>query len=352
MVFYCYDKKKKKTLWFPLLAVPRVGSQGTRLKPCMGVVQDALLGSYLLTSKDTFLRRDQFMQLIMNINYSTTRSPSQLPPPAVLKPVPLWTGKQLFSMFLPPVSLKKNVSGNSTLTATEKLMADETVVIRRGQLLTGKLCKQTLGPSSGGVIHAACKLLEPRTALNFMSDCQRVVNHWLEWQGVSIGLSDCIVDEKTAGKIDATIKACVSHIDEVSATGKQVGIPFHKREREISKILGKMLDITGGIIQAQLSDTNALNAMVKAGSKGNPINISQIMGCVGQQSIEGHRILNETNHDDRTLPCFPPWCDTVESHGFVKNSYVNGLDSTEMFFHTIGGREGIVDTSVKTADTG
>jgi DNA-directed RNA polymerase II subunit RPB1 len=311
----------------------------------MGIVQDSLLSVYLLTSKSQFLTRQQVMQLMMTIQYPNVHS---LPKPAICKPQELWTGKQVFSLLLPPISLRKKLKSKNNSWFND----DKSVLIKNGELLCGRICKQTLGASSGGIIHVTCRLQSDRTALNFMSDCQRLSNLWLEWQGFSIGLSDCVVSHNTQEQIDSTVKACVEHINQVSDMAKQINIPFEKQEREVSKILGRMLDITGGIIQKQLGDDNALNAMVQAGSKGNPINISQIMGCVGQQSIEGHRILNETNPLNRTLPCFEHGCNSVESHGFVRSSYVKGLNSSEMFFHNQSGREGIVDTSVKTADTG
>ena len=316
-------------------------------KPCMGIVQDSLLGAYLMTNKDRFLTRAQVMQLMMVIRYPKTH---EIPAPAIIRPVQLWTGKQIFSLVIPPISINKNIKSHGNKQT--QLFADQVVVIRGGELLTGKMCKQTLGATSGGIIHVTCRLLDNNTALNFMSDCQRLVNTWLESHGFSIGLSDCTISVDTQDRVDRTVRACVDHITKLGNLATQSNIPLNKREREVSKILSRMLDITGGIIQEKMDDTNALHCMVQAGSKGNPINISQIMGCVGQQSIEGHRILNEMNPLDRTLPCFPHDSDSVESHGFVASSYTRGLGPAEMFFHNMAGREGIVDTSVKTADTG
>jgi DNA-directed RNA polymerase II subunit RPB1 len=41
-----------------------------------------------------------------------------------------------------------------------------------------------------------------------------------------------------------------------------------------------------------------------------------------------------------------------ESRGFVENSYLRGLTPQELFFHAMGGREGLIDTAVKTSSTG
>ncbi|KAM0885581.1 hypothetical protein ACQ4PT_030246 [Festuca glaucescens] len=90
--------------------------------------------------------------------------------------------------------------------------------------------------------------------------------------------------------------------------------------------------------------------MSQCGSKGSPINISQMVVCVGQQSVGGRRAPD--GFIDRTLPHFPINSKTPAAKGFVANSFYSGLTATEFFFHTMGGREGLVDTAVKTAETG
>eukprot|EP00957_Ditylum_brightwellii_P100189 7635647-Ditylum_brightwellii.AAC.1 len=90
--------------------------------------------------------------------------------------------------------------------------------------------------------------------------------------------------------------------------------------------------------------------MVTAGSKGSFINISQIIACVGQQNVEGKRI--PYGFKRRTLPHFSKDDLGPESRGFVENSYLRGLSPQEFFFHAMGGREGLIDTACKTAETG
>jgi len=74
------------------------------------------------------------------------------------------------------------------------------------------------------------------------------------------------------------------------------------------------------------------------------------MGIVGQQNIEGARIRPGFNR--RTLPHFCKDDHGLESRGFVKRNFFNGLNPMEFFFHTMGGREGLSDTAVKTSRTG
>lgn len=118
----------------------------------------------------------------------------------------------------------------------------------------------------------------------------------------------------------------------------------------ISQVLNKARDDAGSSAQRSLSESNNLKAMVTAGSKGSFINISQMTACVGQQNVEGKRI--PFGFLDRTLPHFTKDDFGPESRGFVENSYLRGLTPQEFFFHAMGGREGLIDTAVKTSETG
>jgi len=75
-----------------------------------------------------------------------------------------------------------------------------------------------------------------------------------------------------------------------------------------------------------------------------------MIACVGQQNVGGRRMPN--GFLNRSLPHFEPYSKYAEAKGFVKNSFYTGLTAPEFFFHTMGGREGLVDTAVKTAETG
>lgn len=121
-------------------------------------------------------------------------------------------------------------------------------------------------------------------------------------------------------------------------------------EFQINKTLNEARDMAGKTALGDLFSWNRLKAMVTAGSKGSDLNISQIMACVGQQNVEGKRI--PFGFHQRTLPHFSKDDLGPESKGFVENCYLSGLTPQEFFFHAMGGREGLIDTAVKTAETG
>jgi DNA-directed RNA polymerase beta' subunit len=121
-------------------------------------------------------------------------------------------------------------------------------------------------------------------------------------------------------------------------------------EERVNTILNSAINDAGRIGTDSLSWDNRMTNMVKAGSKGKTLNISQMMACVGQVNVDGQRI--PYGFDGRTLPHFQRYDDSPEARGFVENSFVRGLTPTEFFFHAQSGREGLIDTAVKTSATG
>nr|KAG5708273.1 hypothetical protein BaRGS_021207 [Batillaria attramentaria] len=256
----------------------------------------------------------------------------RMPQPAILKPQPLWTGKQLFSLVIPGrvnVIRTHSTHPDGEDAGPYKWISpgDTKVLIEDGELISGILCKKTLGASSGSLVHITFMELGFEVAGELYGNIQTVVNNWLLIEGHSIGIGDTIADQQTYHDIQETI-----------------------RKAKVNRILNDARDKTGSKAQKSLSEFNNFKAMVVAGSKGSKINISQVIACVGQQNVEGKRIPFGFRY--RTLPHFIKDDYGPESRGFVENSYLAGLTPSEFYFHAMGGREGLIDTAVKTAETG
>jgi DNA-directed RNA polymerase III subunit RPC1 len=176
-------------------------------------------------------------------------------------------------------------------------------------------------------------------------------------RGFSIGISDVTPsDELTKMKHDILLegyKKAESNIDlyEKGELDLRPGCNMMQSLEEIlNGILGRLRESAGQEAMKQLPWSNSPRIMASCGSKGSPLNISQMISCVGQQAVGGMRIQN--GFVDRTLPHFEYNSLTPSAKGFVANSFYTGLTATEFFFHAMGGREGLVDTAVKTAETG
>ncbi|KAI0598996.1 DNA-directed RNA polymerase II subunit RPB1 [Biscogniauxia sp. FL1348] len=317
--------------------------------PLMGIVQDTLAGVYKMCRRDVFITKEQVMNLMLWV----PDWDGIIPLPSIFKPQPLWTGKQIVSMIIP--------SQISLYTKPEKQpwfpLGDEGVLIQSGQVLFGLLTKKNVGAAGGGIVHLCYNEFGPEGAMAFLNGCQRVVNYWLLHNGHSIGIGDTIPDKATIEKIQV-------HIDEqkeivagltAQATANELeplpGMNIRETfESKVSKALNSARDKAGTTTENSLKDINNAVVMARSGSKGSSINISQMTALVGQQIVEGKRIPFGFKY--RTLPHFTKDDYSPEARGFVENSYLRGLTPSEFYFHAMAGREGLIDTAVKTAETG
>jgi len=322
-------------------------------KPVMGIVQDTLCGIRKFTKRDCFLTRDFVMNIIMWV----PDWDGVVPPPCILKPIPLWTGKQIMSLIIPKINIVGYHSTHPDNEDTDISPGDTKVLIENGELLAGILCKKTVGSSQNGIIHVVMNEYGPETAKLFFNGTQTVVNYWLLQNGFSIGIGDTIADRNTMETINKAIASAKQAVNEVILQAQQCklecqpGLTIRETfESLVNRHLNKARDSAGASAQKSLREYNNVKQMVVSGSKGSFINISQMTACVGQQNVEGKRIPFGFKY--RTLPHFTKDDQSPESRGFVENSYLRGLTPQEFFFHAMGGREGLIDTAVKTSRSG
>ncbi|KAH0530475.1 hypothetical protein TsFJ059_005088 [Trichoderma semiorbis] len=316
--------------------------------PLMGIVQDSLAGAYKICRRDSFLDKNQVMNLMLWVpNWDGV-----IPQPAILKPRPRWTGKQIISMVIP-----KEISLHAPEDKSDSPLKDTGLLIQAGELMYGLMKKKNIGSASGGVIHLCYNELGPEGAMAFLNGVQQVVSYWLLQEGHSIGIGDTIPDKQTIEKVQVHIdtqKAEVARLTAMATANELEALPgMNVRatfENKVSMALNMARDQAGTTTQKSLKDSNNAVTMAESGSKGSSINISQMTALVGQQIVEGKRIPFGFKY--RTLPHFTKDDYSPEARGFVENSYLRGLTPSEFFFHAMAGREGLIDTAVKTAETG
>ena len=345
-----------------MMLSPRVIVSGQSNRPVMGIVQDTLLAVQKMTKRSTFIEKDLCFNMLMWVKDWNGR----IPIPAIIKPKELWTGKQLISMILPKINLKAKANNGPPKGPDGKTMPntfnayDHQVTIQFGELLEGTIDKKSVGSGMGGIIHTSWLDTGHEDTARFMNQVQQLINYWVLQCSFSIGACDAVANVDTMQQIESTInKAKLQVLDLVrqGQRGKDGDLEIQPGrtmiesfEQLVNKVLNTARDHAGKSAQSSLDETNSVKAMVTAGSKGSFINISQIIACVGQQNVEGKRI--PYGFKKRTLPHFSKDDLGPESRGFVENSYLRGLTPQEFFFHAMGGREGLIDTACKTAETG
>ncbi len=359
----------------------------------VAATQDFLTCAYLLTSKDVFLSRQEICRLASYFIGSQQDKGLRmdLPPATLLKPTMLWTGKQMFSLLLKPsaadstavtLETKERIFGTATkktggdpedggpgdpALVTPKVvvsrepcmdLADGWVIFRSSELICGRLGKTTLGGGSkSGLFQVLSTDYGPTSAVTVMNRLARLSAKMIGERGFSIGIDDVTPADVLLGKKSDAISKHYNEVQEqirefydgklVRAAGCDLETTL---ENTVTGALNQIRQEAASVCMESLHACNSPLIMSQCGSKGSPINIAQMIACVGQQSVGGARAPN--GFRDRTLPHFPRNDKSPEGKGFVANSFYSGLDPAEFFFHTMAGREGLVDTAVKTAETG
>ncbi|XP_048503116.1 DNA-directed RNA polymerase III subunit 1 isoform X2 [Beta vulgaris subsp. vulgaris] len=332
--------------------------------------QDFLTSSFLITRKDTFYDRAAFS--LMCCYMGDGMDAIDLPTPALIKPIELWTGKQLFNVLVRPnaeirvfvnLIVKEKIYTkleNRKLACREETMCpnDGFVYIRNSELISGQLGKATLGNGNKvGLFSVLVRDYNAQAAAACMNRLAKFSARWIGNHGFSIGIDDVqpgkLLSEQKTEKILIGYKECdtlIQSYNEGKLTLRSGCDASKTLEAEITTNLNRIREEAGEVCMQQLHWRNSPLVMSQCGSKGSPINISQMVACVGQQAVGGCRAPD--GFINRSLPHFPINSKTPTAKGFVANSFYTGLTATEFFFHTMGGREGLVDTAVKTAATG
>lgn len=320
-------------------------------KSNISIVQDSMLGAYLMTKKSDIIPINTYNDILLHgdgwdmefINKKRQHIKNTLQELGEDVSI-LYTGKGLISMMLPDdfFYTKK----------TEANPIQPIVKIYKGVLYEGAFNKSVIGSSHNSIIQVLHKEYDVDVCIKFINNIQFITNAWLCHYSFTIGLEDCIVKKGTEQLIRKTVMRHFMEAKNVQETTQHPRI----KEARINAALGKAKDIGMKLAREAMHPDNGFVSTVVSGSKGDFFNIAQISGIVGQQNLMGHRVEPVLNRGLRTLPHYQfgqlDLEDEFESRGFVRNSFLKGLNPKEFWFHSMSGREGVSDSAMKTAVSG
>ena len=370
-------------------------------KPLRGLIQDHISIGVWLSSKDTMFSRSEYQQLL----YSCLRPESghiltdriETIPPAIVKPRKLWTGKQVVTTILknitasdlPGLTLigQSQTPGDRWGEKSEEgeglfheIWGDEKaeegqVLFRSGDFISGVLDKAHLGPTNGGFIHSIYEAYGHTIAGKLLSILGRLLTKLLHMRAFSCGMEDIVLTEtgdqirreklKAAEILGLEIAAKYVTLDDVPASNdpelrtrledvlrddqKQAGLDsvYNARTATLSS------NITRACLPFGLRKDfplNQMQTMTTSGAKGSSVNANLISCNLGQQVLEGRRVPLMVS--GKSLPSFKPYETKVRAGGYVTDRFLSGVKPQEYFFHAMAGREGLIDTAVKTSRSG
>jgi DNA-directed RNA polymerase subunit A' len=324
--------------------------------PIIGAIRDFLSSAFMLTKKDTTLTKREVSRLLMASNYS-----GPLPDPVVTEPEPVWTGKQVFSLFLPKgfnYVLKASVCQQCPRCKYEKCEHDAYVIIHDGILEHGIIDKNSIGAEkSDSVYHRIVKDFGSEVGRDFLNAISRLLNEFISMKGFTYSLDELDLSNQTRKQVNDAIAETNKNVNDLIQNyriGSLLRLPGQTLEDSleiyIMNELAKARDKAGNLADEFFTLSNHGIIMTRTGARGSSLNIGQMTACLGQQAVRGKRIIR--GYRNRALPHFETGDQTPKARGFVDSSYRDGLDPIEFFFHAMGGREGLVDTAVRTQQSG
>ncbi|UCE57299.1 MAG: DNA-directed RNA polymerase subunit A'', partial [Candidatus Bathyarchaeota archaeon] len=324
--------------------------------PIIGAIRDFITAAYLFTRKSNFLTKEEVCRLLVAAGYE-----GPLPEPEIKEPTPFWTGKQVFSLFLPKdlnYVLKATTCHNCTHCLCEECPYDAYVVVKEGELKCGVIDRRSIGAEqSESLLHRIIKDYNPQAGRQFLNRICQVLKLFVTMQGFTYSFDELELSKPAQKKINKTIGKFEKRIEELIAAFRNGTLPRlpgqtldESFEIYVMNELAGARDKAGQIADEDFDVGNSGIIMTRAGARGSNLNIGQMAACVGQQSVRGKRIMR--GYVNRALSHFKAGDPSPKARGFVYSSYQHGLDPIEYFFHAMGGREGLVDTAVRTQQSG
>ncbi|XP_047209897.1 DNA-directed RNA polymerase I subunit RPA1 [Girardinichthys multiradiatus] len=362
-------------------------------KPLAGLIQDHMVSGTKMTIRGCFFTKDQYTELVYR-GLTDRAGRVKLLPPTILKPQQLWTGKQVVSTLLlniiPVKAVPLNLIGKTKIPGKAWIqfpprsapgykpesMCESQVVIRQGELLVGVLDKAHYGSSAYGLVHCCYELYGGETSGKLLSCLARLFTAYLQlYRGFTLGVEDILV---TPGAnmhrtkiIEESLKIGTKalqaafrlppNVDPAEARSRWQDAHLSPDQRDFSMADHKFKEVANQVnneinkvcmpvgLHTRFPDNN-LQLMVQSGAKGSTVNTMQISCLLGQIELEGRR--PPLMPSGKFLPCFQPYDPSPGAGGFVSGRFLTGIKPQEFFFHCMAGREGLVDTAVKTSRSG
>jgi DNA-directed RNA polymerase beta' subunit len=303
-------------------------------KPLIGSVQDNTLGGWLMSGDD--VRIDSWIAMDMlaycglpnSVLHTMDRSKT-------------YTGKELLSMILPPDLNMTLVKGNNVLNI-------DNGIIQPG----GNMDKSAFGAVSNGILHWNWFERGHQGTSTLLDMFNKLTRIYLIPTSFTVGSGDIEVSKEIDDSVQKVIDTELLEIQHM-ITEAETSTVLHDVDILEPIFQGKLDGVrenVGKAVGKSLSKTNAFSVMEVSGAKGSVLNTAQMMACVGQQAIEAKRVVKRVN--GRTLSHYHQDDDSGPARGFIRNNYYKGLTPQEFIFHMMSGREGMIDTAIKTAETG
>ncbi|OJJ50014.1 hypothetical protein ASPZODRAFT_128602 [Penicilliopsis zonata CBS 506.65] len=355
-------------------------------KPLRGLIQDHISMGTWFTCRDSFFNIEDYQELLYSClrpeNSHTISDRIQLVEPAMIRPQRLWTGKQIITTILknimPPGRAGLNLKSKSSTPGDRWGEGNEegNVIFKDGEMLCGILDKKQIGPTAGGLIDAIHEIYGHTIAGRLIGILGRLLTRFLNMRAFTCGIDDLRLTkegdrmrkEKLSQASNIGRKVALKYVTLDQTTVPDEDAELRRRLEDVLRDDDKQsgLDSVTNARTAELSSEvtaaclprglakpfpwNQMQSMTISGAKGSSVNANLISCNLGQQVLEGRRV--PVMISGKTLPSFRAFDTNPMAGGYVSGRFLTGIKPQEYYFHAMAGREGLIDTAVKTSRSG
>lgn len=322
--------------------------------PIIGAIQDHISGLFFLTHKNPKFTRREVVSIFSNLKTD------RFPDPIEADGEKMWNGRDIFSHFLPEdlnIEFRASICETCDECKGKECEYDAYVSIEDGQLVAGTIDEKAVGAFKGSIVDKIARDFGTSEAKDFIDKITTISLGVITLRGFTTSIQDEDVPLEAKRQIKEVLDKAEKKVREYAeayteGTLEQIPGRDLKETLEvmIMKTMGKARDEAGRIASKHLGLGNNAVVMARTGARASMLNLTQMAAALGQQAIRGER--PSRGYENRTLSHFQKGELGAEARGFVKSSYKDGLNPVEYFFHSMGGREGLVDTAVRTSRSG
>jgi len=306
--------------------------------PIIGLINDHILGAFLLTQEGVTISREDTMDLLAKSGvYADLGMQKE------------FSGKEIVSYLF-----------EDDFNCDFETSKGNKIVIKDGEFISGVLDKKSLGAGDGLLLQKLISAYGTHKASEFLNRASLLFINYLQTQSVSVSPSDSDLPDEAVKKIKSTLNGAnnkISELVEEFNAGETKAYPGktikETLEYKILSVLSNARSKISDIVEEHLNVTGTRNGTViiaESGARGKLLNLSMVAASIGQMALRGQRI--NKGYFERALPHFVKGDLGAESHGFGRHGYKAGLNPFEFFFHSITARDSLMDTSMRTPKSG
>ena len=318
-----------------------------------GLTDDSIIGAFLTSREKTKINKKSAARILSNCTEIDFIEEFE----KIFKEEKSVKGNDILSLVLPRINYKNTPQWYDSKFDKNYSDYEKTVLIKNGKIISGVLDGNSIKVGANNSLYRVIQHeYDNTTACNVAFNMQQIILNYTMYEGFTISIEDLMVSGDALSEIRN--KKMVERLDDLNnlisdlKTGNLVAPVGYNLKDYFEDIFSKksemsMIDVANYVD----FEKNKLFQMIQSGSKGKKSVMFQILGTIGVQKLKGKLIDTKFTYQ-RTLPFYQRFDISPEARGFIKNSFLTGMNGPEFLLNAMDSRNNIINVALMTAVTG